>query len=152
MEKENNKEANKEPIVQKEEMKEQSSKDNIFPVSDVDNSDIIQIARSRNESIDQIPVPKKVETPKKVSDYELINQDPSLKQYEGTIKHRNDLFKKQLEEIEKNEGSLEAFAQGYKQLGLNKTKDNDIIYREYAPGAKSISIVSLQFINASITV
>lgn len=131
----------------KEESSYKFNKDNIFPVTDVDISDVKQIAKSKNESVDQIPVPKKVETPTKVSDFEMINQDPSLKQYEGAIQHRNDLFKKQLEEIEKNETSLEAFSQSYKKLGLNKTKDNDIIYREYAPGAKSISIVSLSLSN-----
>ena len=46
-----------------------------------------------------------------------------------------------IEEIEKKEISLLDFSEGYKKMGFNITQDG-IIFREYAPNAKQISIVN----------
>jgi 1,4-alpha-glucan branching enzyme len=87
--------------------------------------------------------PIKYEAPiynSKISEFELINQDHSLKSFEWCIKRRNEHFKNQLRQIESNEGSLENFANSYKKMGLHLLPNNDIQYREYAPGAKGIAL------------
>ena len=77
---------------------------------------------------------------KRISSYEIINQDPSLKNYEWAIKKRNDHFNKTLHEIESNEKSLSNFAQSYENMGVHMLPNGDIQYREYAPGCKGISL------------
>ena len=42
-----------------------------------------------------------------------------------------------------NEGGLAAVAQSYTKYGLNLQENGDIVYREWAPGAQALSIVSL---------
>ena len=54
---------------------------------------------------DMIAVPKKLDNIQKISDFDVINQDLSLKNYEWNIKHRLDHFHNQIEQIEKNEKS-----------------------------------------------
>ena len=76
---------------------------------------------------DMIAVPKKLDNIKKISDFDLINQDPSLKNYEWNIKHRLEHFYHQIEKIEKNEKSLMDFAHSYKNMGLIVQDNNDII-------------------------
>jgi hypothetical protein len=84
---------------------------------------------------------KMITNSKKISDLEVINSDNYLKPYEKKIKDRLNKFRTLLKEIEKNEGSLKEFSESYKRMGLNMT-ENGIEYREYAPGAKDITIVS----------
>ena len=78
--------------------------------------------------------------PHKVSKYELINQDPSLKPFEWAIDRRVNHFKRQLEQIEKNEKDLVEFARSYETMGLHALPNGDILYKEYAPGAKGIAL------------
>ena len=80
------------------------------------------------------------EGPKKISEYDLINQDPYLKNFEWCIKRRNEHFKNLLHQIESNEKSLENFANSYQNMGLHVLPNGDIKYREYAPGAKGIAL------------
>lgn len=90
----------------------------------------------------KIPViAKPPEKPTKISEYDLINQDPYLKNFEWAIKRRNEHFKNQLKQIETNEVSLENFANSYQQMGLHLLPNNDIKYREYAPGARGIALL-----------
>ena len=55
-----------------------------------------------------VPIPEKKEPvvdnyePQKISEFEVINQDPSLKNYEWAIKRRMDHYKNQLSQIEGN--------------------------------------------------
>jgi hypothetical protein len=74
------------------------------------------------------------------SEFEVVNQDPYLKPFEGKIKQRMTTFNNLLREIEKNEGGLLNFSESYKLMGINIT-DEGITYREYAPGARSMTIV-----------
>ncbi len=78
--------------------------------------------------------------PQKISDLEVVNQDYYLKPFEEKIKERIDMMNRLIIEIEKNEESLIKFSEGYKRIGFNIT-DDELIFREYAPGAKSISLV-----------
>ena len=92
----------------------------------------------------KVEEPPKQEPPKqeppKLSKFELINQDPSLKSYEWAIERRCNHYKDQLNQIEKNEKSLEEFASSYKTMGLHALPNGDILYKEYAPGAKGIAL------------
>ena len=49
-------------------------------------------------------------------------------------------YKETLNEILKNEITLENFSKSYEHMGLNLLRNGDIKYREYAPGAKGISL------------
>ena len=77
---------------------------------------------------------------KKLSNIELVNQDENLKPFELNIKQRILSYKKCLNEIVKNEKSLVNFSKSYENMGLNLLPNGDIKYREYAPGAKGISL------------
>ena len=70
----------------------------------------------------------------------MINQDPSLKNYEWHIRKRNDHYKKILHDIVSNEQSLPNFAQSYETMGVHLLPNGDIKYREYAPGCKGVSL------------
>ena len=71
---------------------------------------------------------------KKISDFDVINQDPSLKNYEWNIKHRLAHFHQQIEQIEKNEKSLMDFAHSYKSMGLVVQDNNDVVYKVFEKG------------------
>jgi hypothetical protein len=80
----------------------------------------------------------------RISDLEVINQDHYLKPFEGRIKERIDNMNKLIKDIEKNESSLLEFSEGYKNMGFIVNEEG-ITFREYAPGAKSISLVCIFF-------
>jgi hypothetical protein len=79
---------------------------------------------------------------KKLSEFEVINQDPYLKPFENKIRERYDAFKNLINEIGKYEGNFFGFCEGYNTLGLNVT-EKGVYFREYAPAAKKMTIVSL---------
>jgi hypothetical protein len=78
---------------------------------------------------------------KKISEFEVINQDGYLKPFENKIRERYNAYKNIISNIEKYEGSFLSFCEGYRKLGLNVT-DEGIYFREYAPAAKKMSIVN----------
>jgi len=81
-----------------------------------------------------------------ISQFDAINQDQYLKPYEGKIKEKLEKMNLLIREIENNEKSLIEFSQSYKIMGLT-INGNEMLFREYAPGAKSMSLVNLIFIN-----
>ena len=83
---------------------------------------------------------KTVQKKKKISIFEIINQDEYLKPFELNIKKRVLKYKETMDEILKNEITLENFSKSYEYMGLNLLRNGDIKYREYAPGAKGISL------------
>ena len=83
---------------------------------------------------------KTVQKKKKISIFEIINQDEYLKPFELNIKKRVLKYKETMDEILKNEITLENFSKSYEHMGLNLLRNGDIKYREYAPGAKGISL------------
>ncbi|TQE04341.1 hypothetical protein C1H46_010126 [Malus baccata] len=62
------------------------------------------------------------------------------------VGHRNHLdyrygqYKRLREEIDKYEGGLEVFSRGYEKFGFTRSSEG-ITYREWAPGAKSASLI-----------
>jgi len=77
---------------------------------------------------------------KKLSSFEIINQDEYLKPFELNIRQRVVKYKEIMNTIIKNEKSLESFSKSYEYMGINLLPNGDIKYREYAPGAKGISL------------
>lgn len=77
--------------------------------------------------------------PAKISEFDVINQDPGLKPYEHDIRARVDLFKNWLKRFEDSEGGLLGLAESYKKFGLNKV-EGGIMYREWAPSARRVCL------------
>ncbi|XP_013114422.2 1,4-alpha-glucan-branching enzyme [Stomoxys calcitrans] len=68
----------------------------------------------------------------------LFNLDPYLKPFEREIRRRHGVFQDWVGKIEKLEGGMETFSQGYKYFGLHFLPDNSVVAREWAPGAKDV--------------
>jgi len=66
----------------------------------------------------------------------LVQQDKLLKPYLNHFLERISLFQEMEKEVTQHESLLE-FARSYKTLGINEL-NGEIIYREWAPGAKQI--------------
>ena len=76
----------------------------------------------------------------------LCRNDPSLAPYEHLLKARYDLHQARYDEIVRNEGSLGAFAESYRTYGIHPdrtpgAKKGDLVYVEYAPGARRLSLM-----------
>ena len=124
---------NKEEIVENnEEKKEKEKTDN------EEQKEKEKVEEKKEEEKPKLTPPP--EGPKKISEFDLINQDPYLKNFEWCIKRRNEHFKNLLHQIESNEKSLDNFANSYQTMGLHVLPNGDIKYREYAPGAKGIAL------------
>ena len=50
-------------------------------------------------------------------------------------------FQDLLTSIDKNEGGIDKFSQGYKLYGATVNCDNSITWQEWAPAAESLSLV-----------
>ena len=155
--KEENKENEKEKIENKEQKKiedntdknnneeKEKEKDSQQEKVENNNSNIEEKKEDKKEEEKKIEQEKPKENtqyqgPKKISEFDLINQDPYLKNFEWAIKRRNEHFKNILHQIESNEKSLENFSNSYQNMGLHVLPNGDIKYREYAPGAKGIAL------------
>ncbi|PIA39220.1 hypothetical protein AQUCO_02700415v1 [Aquilegia coerulea] len=66
--------------------------------------------------------------------------DPYLETHRPHLDYRFAQYKKMREEIDKYEGGLEIFSRGYEKLGFNRSTTG-VTYREWAPGAKSASLI-----------
>jgi len=64
-----------------------------------------------------------------------------LEPYKGSIKHRYDLYKTQLDQIENHEGGLDEFSKGYEKRGFIVDDKNGVRYTEWAPGAKDARLI-----------
>ncbi|MTI19797.1 1,4-alpha-glucan-branching enzyme [Fulvivirga sp. RKSG066] len=73
---------------------------------------------------------------------QLIKDDPWLAPYESDLKQRLSYFEDRLEHIKSHHGSLLQYAQRHKTLGFNYDKKcKGWHYREWAPAAKSLSLI-----------
>ncbi|CAK9860132.1 unnamed protein product [Sphagnum jensenii] len=70
----------------------------------------------------------------------IYEQDPHLLSYKDHLEYRYAQYKSVREHIDKLEGGLEAFSRGYEKFGFNRSAEG-ITYREWAPGAKSVSLM-----------
>ncbi|KAK1362235.1 1,4-alpha-glucan branching enzyme [Heracleum sosnowskyi] len=70
----------------------------------------------------------------------VLDLDPGLRPYKDHFGYRMRRYISQKKQIEKYEGSLEDFAQGYLKFGFNREKGG-IVYREWAPAAQEAQII-----------
>ncbi|KIY69696.1 glycoside hydrolase family 13 protein [Cylindrobasidium torrendii FP15055 ss-10] len=71
----------------------------------------------------------------------VIDVDPWLKDNVDHIVHRHDLYRALKESIEKHEGGLDKFSQGYNKFGLNVSPSGEVTYREWAPNAQEAVLI-----------
>ncbi|MCL7044445.1 hypothetical protein MKW94_020451 [Papaver nudicaule] len=79
-------------------------------------------------------------TEEETQEIDIMDLDPGMKPYKGHLEYRSRKYKEQKMLIEKHEGSLEKFAQGYLKFGFNR-EDNAIVYREWAPPAQEAQLI-----------
>ncbi|KAI1766836.1 carbohydrate-binding module family 48 [Hypoxylon sp. FL1150] len=65
----------------------------------------------------------------------VVQLDPWLSPFAGALKRRYAKAQDWIKKIDDTEGGLEKFSKGTEIFGLNVDKDNNITYREWAPGA-----------------
>lgn len=73
--------------------------------------------------------------------FQVVKDDPSLQPFNWHVKNRYLRYLRKKEQIVQAEGSLSNFALGYKKFGLHSTATG-ILYREWAPGAEGLYLVS----------
>jgi len=72
----------------------------------------------------------------------LVRDDPWLEPYTGAIERRMKRFEETLESIERNSGSLAAYATGHKLTGIHHQAAADQwMVREWAPEARSVALI-----------
>ncbi|KAG5461603.1 MAG: glycoside hydrolase superfamily, partial [Olpidium bornovanus] len=70
----------------------------------------------------------------------VVRIDPWLEPFRGAIRHRYSMYKEWLDRINKNDAGYDKFTRAYEHFGLHSTP-NGIVYREWAPGATSASLI-----------
>ncbi|KAI4453961.1 4-alpha-glucan-branching enzyme [Holotrichia oblita] len=71
--------------------------------------------------------------------YKILEIDPYLKPYQDDINLRMELYEKAKKRLLSSGQTLSSFANGYLHYGFHQT-DNGWFYREWAPGADSLSL------------
>ncbi|CAK9014954.1 unnamed protein product [Durusdinium trenchii] len=72
----------------------------------------------------------------------IFEIDRSLESCQGQIWDRVNGYKWWLSELEKTEGGIEAFAEGYKIFGFNRDEEKGgYVYREWLPNAKQVFLI-----------
>ncbi|KZV77128.1 glycoside hydrolase family 13 protein [Peniophora sp. CONT] len=71
----------------------------------------------------------------------VLNADPWLEPFVGSIEHRYGVFRNWRDNIQQHEGGYEKFTKGYETFGFNVQPDNSIVYREWAPGVKEANLI-----------
>jgi len=74
-------------------------------------------------------------------EFGICKIDSWLKPFATAIKRRHESYKKWEKEINQNEGGFAKFSRGYERFGLNVQQNGDIVYREWAPNAKTASLI-----------
>lgn len=72
---------------------------------------------------------------------QLVKDDPWLNPYAATIQKRQERLAQAIRFIETGHGSLEAYANGHRLVGLHPQEDGSWVIREWLPGAKSVALV-----------
>ncbi|XP_073033199.1 1,4-alpha-glucan-branching enzyme 2-2, chloroplastic/amyloplastic-like isoform X2 [Primulina eburnea] len=66
--------------------------------------------------------------------------DSTLSNYRVHLDYRYEQYKRKREEIDKYEGGLEQFSRGHEKFGFTRS-ETGVTYREWAPGAKSATLI-----------
>ncbi|XP_031565717.1 1,4-alpha-glucan-branching enzyme-like isoform X2 [Actinia tenebrosa] len=70
----------------------------------------------------------------------FLHDDPWVQPFVGEIERRYKCFQSIKGDIEKHEGSLDAFSRGYEKFGITRTAEGQM-YREWAPGAHGVFLI-----------
>ncbi|PKA62389.1 1,4-alpha-glucan-branching enzyme 2-2, chloroplastic/amyloplastic [Apostasia shenzhenica] len=70
----------------------------------------------------------------------IYEYDPYLQSHRAHLDYRYSQYKNMRELIDKHEGGLDAFSRGYEKFGFTRSEAG-VTYREWAPGAKSASLI-----------
>lgn len=71
----------------------------------------------------------------------VVQLDPWLSPFKDALKRRYAKAQDWINKIDISEGGVEKFSQGTEKFGLNVDKDNNIIYREWAPNATEAFLI-----------
>nr|WVH01980.1 1,4-alpha-glucan-branching enzyme [Naematelia aurantialba] len=71
----------------------------------------------------------------------VLMSDPWLEPFSGALRERYTAYKNQLAVIDKYEGGLAHFAEGYKSMGLQVDSEGGVRYREWAPNALQARLI-----------
>ncbi|CAO1631674.1 unnamed protein product [Parajaminaea phylloscopi] len=71
----------------------------------------------------------------------VISLDPWLEPFAPALKERYSVYKKWADTIQATEGGLVKFSEGYNKLGFQVDAAQNVVYREWAPGAVSASLI-----------
>ncbi|KAI5854536.1 glycoside hydrolase superfamily [Durotheca rogersii] len=71
----------------------------------------------------------------------VLKLDPWLSPFEGVLRRRYAKAQEWIKTIQDTEGGLEKFSRGAETFGLNVNKNNDIVYREWAPGVTEAFLI-----------
>lgn len=85
--------------------------------------------------------PRAQPTAPKKEFYPVIDDDKGLKQFEGVFNTRLQQMRNRKEQFIAAAGSLESFYRSYESYGLNKNEKGELVYREWAPDAKALSLI-----------
>ncbi|CAO1637318.1 unnamed protein product [Sympodiomycopsis kandeliae] len=71
----------------------------------------------------------------------IISVDPWLEPFADPLRQRYALYKKWIDTIDTHEGGLLEFSKGYNKFGFQVDAQQNVTYREWAPGAHTASLV-----------
>ncbi|GAB4833006.1 1,4-alpha-glucan-branching enzyme [Ancistrocladus abbreviatus] len=103
----------------------------------------LSMRAKRNSAISAVLTednPTVTNTEEEIENIGILTVDPGLEQFKDHFRYRVKSYVDKKELIEKYEGSLEEFAQGYLKFGFNR-EEGCIVYREWAPAAQEAEII-----------
>lgn len=130
--------------LDEEQLEEMNEKE--FVTSPVLVEDIAASKKEEESLISLFDIDKESESIRELSipppgkGQKIYEIDPLLNNHREHLEYRYSHYKKIREAIDKYEGGLEAFSRGYEKLGFIRSKTG-VTYREWAPGAKSASLI-----------
>lgn len=71
----------------------------------------------------------------------LLDRDPYLADHKDEITRRFGVFEKIVTDINSGEGGIEKFSLGHQKFGAQILNNNDIVWTEWAPAARSLHLM-----------
>lgn len=71
----------------------------------------------------------------------IVSVDPWLEPFAGSLRERYGVYKKWSEAIARDEGGLLEFSKGYQRFGFQVDAQQNVTYREWAPGAHTAALI-----------
>ena len=71
----------------------------------------------------------------------LLDRDPYLADHKAEITRTFGVFQKFISDINSSEGGIEKFPLGHRKFGPQILNNNDIVWTEWAPAARSLHLM-----------